>query len=308
MHTTFSIDGYKQSELTRQLQQIELEMTEVLLDFCKKNNLSIWACFGTLLGAARHKGFIPWDDDIDFVMMRSDYDRLVMLCRQDNIKKTLPKYYAFDTDDISVIKLRRSDTTAIHPWKRLSKKMNHGIWIDIFCLDDAPDDIRKEYDVWKKINSDVRLYRNRKYSYYAMHDSFSFRIRHAMVRLFFLFHSLEGFRNKIEENLHTLAFNYSGDKIWPFMVWSLAKDVDKVPCYEKSWFDKTILLPFENIEIPCPVGWNELLTTQYGDWNTPVMGTSLHEGCVFNLEKPYAEGLKEHLAKMPFWKRYTYRH
>ena len=308
MNNSISTDDYKPSELTRKLQQIELEMTEVLLSFCNKNDLKIWACFGTLLGAARHKGFIPWDDDIDFVMMRSDYDRLVMLCRQDHVKNMLPKCYEFDTDDISVIKLRRSDTTAIHPWKRWSNKLNHGIWIDIFCLDDAPDDIRQEYGVWKKINSDVRLYRNRKYSYYAMVDSFSFRIRHAMVRLFFLFHSLEGLRKKIEDNLRTLVINYSGDKIWPFMVWSLTKDVDKVPCYEKSWFDKTVMLPFENIEIPCPAGWDELLKTQYGDWHTPVMGTSLHEGCEFNLERPYVDVLKEHLAKMPFWKRYIYRH
>ena len=75
---SFSLD-YPVSELTQKIWRIELDLADVLLDMCNKYNLKIWAAYGTLIGAARHKGFIPWDNDLDFVMMRSDYDKLLNL-------------------------------------------------------------------------------------------------------------------------------------------------------------------------------------------------------------------------------------
>jgi lipopolysaccharide cholinephosphotransferase len=71
---------------------------------------------------------------------------------------------------------------------------------------------------------------------------------------------------------------------------------------------KILMLPFENCELPCPSGWDALLTAQYGDWRIPVMGGSLHEGVEIDLDCPYMENIKKKLSKMPFWKRYLYKH
>uniref|UniRef100_UPI0027346B1B LicD family protein n=1 Tax=uncultured Duncaniella sp. TaxID=2768039 RepID=UPI0027346B1B len=69
-------NGYTVSTLSKRVWQIQLDMLGVLLKVCKKYNLKIWAEGGTLIGAIRHKGFIPWDDDIDISISRPDYEKL----------------------------------------------------------------------------------------------------------------------------------------------------------------------------------------------------------------------------------------
>ena len=101
---------------------------------------------------------------------------------------------------------------------------------------------------------------------------------------------------------------YSGEIIWPYLCWGLAKELDKVPRYEKVWFENTVWLPFEDRELPCPVGWEHCLAAQYGDWKIPIIGEPLHEGVEIDLDKPYEVFIKERLSKMSFIKRYAYRH
>ena len=71
------IDGHLVIEEDKKLWAVEMDLAEKLLNVCKKHDLKIWAEGGTLLGAVRHKGFIPWDNDMDFVMMRDDYEKLI---------------------------------------------------------------------------------------------------------------------------------------------------------------------------------------------------------------------------------------
>ncbi|MDD6152431.1 MAG: LicD family protein [Elusimicrobia bacterium] len=125
-------------EIVKKLQQIELNMLKIFLEICEKENLHYYLLGGTLLGAVRHKGFIPWDDDIDIGMPRKDYEIFLSVA-----KKYLPTYYFLQTCytdkgyPLPFAKLR--DSRTVYKEKPLRNlHMNHGVWIDIFPLDFCP--------------------------------------------------------------------------------------------------------------------------------------------------------------------------
>lgn len=299
-----NVYDYQPSEDRRQLWEVQLEMTDVLLEFCEQHNLKIWACFGTLLGAVRHKGFIPWDDDVDFVMLRKDYDRLLEISSVAN----LPNNYSFDTMAVSVIKLRKNDTTMLLPAYSWNKKVNQGVWLDIFALDVAPDNPQAVAAEYRRLKKQLRMNQNRQLYSYSINPRWQYKLRHLLLRVYFIFVNVQKHRERIDVFLRNEAKRSSGKKIWPWLIFSEVKDADKVARFDISWFDETVMLPFENRFLPCPVGYEELLTAQYGDWRTPVIGTSLHEGSEVILNKPYKEVIEDRLSKMPWWKRYFITH
>ena len=130
-------DGYKVSEKMKKVWAVELDLLNKLLEVCQKYELKCFADAGTLLGAVRHKGFIPWDDDIDVVMFREDYEKLRAVA-QEEFKE--PYFFQCAYSDDNYIRghaqLRNSDTTAfLYREVRRKVERNYGIFIDIFILD-----------------------------------------------------------------------------------------------------------------------------------------------------------------------------
>ena len=117
-----------------ELQKCQLEILKEFIRICKDNNLQYYLVGGTCLGAVRHKGFIPWDDDIDVAMPRDDYDKFITL--QDQMKKPyFIQTYKSDKNYIyNFAKVRDSSTTFVENFFACSQ-MNHGVWIDVFPLD-----------------------------------------------------------------------------------------------------------------------------------------------------------------------------
>lgn len=123
-----------------EFKKILIELLDEFDSFCKKNSIDYFLLFGTLLGAVRHKGFIPWDDDIDVGMLRNDYERFInsfkpssekfeLLCLEKNPRFLCPYAKLVHTGTILLENIR-------HP-------QNTGVWLDIFPLDNCPPSERK---------------------------------------------------------------------------------------------------------------------------------------------------------------------
>ena len=119
----------------KKLQGVLLEMLTVIDKVCDENGLKYYLIYGTLLGALRHGGFIPWDDDADIVMPREDYEKLLRLPKNKwPSGYFLQSPYSEKNGRFAFAKLRRDGTTCIDPHHK-HIKMHHGIFVDIFPMD-----------------------------------------------------------------------------------------------------------------------------------------------------------------------------
>lgn len=126
-------------EELRQIQLKELEILKIVIDICERHNITYYAAGGTLLGAVRHKGFIPWDDDVDIEIIRPDYDRFIKYASEelpDNLRLENYKLTP-DKSKIPFLKILDSDTQLVLNYA--AKPIYTNLFIDIFPFDGMPD-------------------------------------------------------------------------------------------------------------------------------------------------------------------------
>ena len=274
--------GYTIPAEMKKVWKVQMDLLKKLLEVCEKNNLRIWADGGTLLGAVREHGYIPWDDDIDMAMLREDYDKLVEIAPKEfdhpyffqcaYTEKYYPRGHA---------QLRMDGTTAILP-DPLFVNTHQGVFIDIFPYDDIPN---KQDDIDKLCVERQKLYNNLRSAGFRpslFHPGRSYRnIRN---RLYFqkLYRQFEDlFRvNNLPENHIVSCISFIWDPKHFFR--------------EKTWYSDTLYVSFEDISIPIPSGYHEILQRQYGDYMQPVIHPSYH-GIFYKLdaENSYEKYLPE---------------
>lgn len=123
-------------ETLKEVKKAELNILSTVDDFCQKNNIKYSLAYGTLLGAVRHKGFIPWDDDIDIWMTRENYNKFIRAWKQNPVQGYILQNTDLEEDfSQNFTKIRKDNTAFIQTEEEKTTNYHKGIFIDIFPLD-----------------------------------------------------------------------------------------------------------------------------------------------------------------------------
>ena len=294
--------GYYVEPLMKKVWATELDLIAAFDRICRKYNLKWYADGGTLLGAVRHKGFIPWDDDVDILMMRKDYDTFCEVAPEE-----LNYPYEFQSAEEGgfvsfppIIRLLNLPTTMFNWWtlpavrtnlklgRSLSFTHKQCIFIDISPMDNVPDDENDLMKLYKKLMRS--FYRTQKLSgltdyYYPANSRLKRPAKYLLhkilkglnitsSRYFYdyldLIKSYNGVDTKrISILTHSYTENFlSGNKIW-----------------DRSLFDDIIYMPFEMLKIPVAVGYEKMLSQYYGEWEQFVIIKP--HGQIYDPDHPY---------------------
>lgn len=222
---------------------------------CKANDIKYFAYAGTLLGAVRHKGLIPWDDDIDVVMPRKDYERFAKVCEtQLSEGFELQTIYTDPLTNNPWMKLHDVNTAFISGVRR--KGCMEGINIDIFPIDNVPDDELEREKRAKYIDKINGIYEYR-FAAKSKNDSVKMKLFKMVISLIPPFNE-QKFKEKYDKYIQACNDKETKDVVY----FSNRKYMRKV--IDRHVFDEIVYLPFEDIEIPVPVGYLQVLEGLYG--------------------------------------------
>ena len=243
---------------TEECKEVQLSILNFIDKVCEENHLRYYLCGGTLIGAIRHHGYIPWDDDIDIMLPRGDYRKLVELLKDHPKYKCLSMYTQEDYF-YPFAKVVDTDTSMVEHNADLQIE-NYGVYVDLFPVDGLPSDRAKNHRYYKKV---MRL-RNR---YYLAISNRPWKSRNPLksilLRLLFIYSKAVGWRYLLEK-LDRLSQRYDFE----------SSELVGVPCagygeretYHRSLYEKTLRVPFEQYSFNIPAGYDEYLTCLYGDY------------------------------------------
>ncbi len=265
----------------KKIWNVELELLELLKSICRKHGIRYFAVNGTMLGAVRHRGFIPWDDDIDVGMLRPDYHKFLKAAAKE-IQEPYFLQNMYSDRAIQFSKIQDLRTTAI---EHADLPIHQGIFLDIFPFDAAPDGskdmeaiYRMQKELWMAVKApeDVRDGLRRGLGTEAGEEVLWKIVDRSLPE-----------RMDIFESFMEMHFDKS-----PYV--GFFTDFMRLPeaKFDLAWLTESEEVPFEMTTVRVPKGYDPWLVKKYGrDYLEVKHWATAHEGAAFAVDVPYTEYL-----------------
>jgi len=240
-----------------ELKRLQLEILDCFDAFCKKNDIHYWLDYGTLLGAIRHKGFIPWDDDVDIAMLREDYERAAMLFNSQSENR-----YTFQTPSNfkgTCYPFGKLIDTSTVLYEYGESGIETGVYIDVFVYDNSPDNKEMAERIFKKRDFLGRVRRLQ----LPMRDEIRGMKRFAYKIGSFLLKPVS--RGVINRALDRNARTYEKTETKNVSTFTDPYDPTYF-CVDKSIFQDLIEVEFEGKQYPAPRKYDYWLGVLYGNY------------------------------------------
>lgn len=246
---------------TVEMKTIQLDMLKKFDEYCRKNGIVYYLAYGTLIGAIRHKGYIPWDDDIDLMIPRKDYDKLLKLYNKNRTNAEL-KVVDCTTEKgyyLPYAKLINQKTVLK---ENVQSDYELGVNIDLFPVDDLSDNYEEAIAIIKKCywyNLKLQI------KTITWSDNRSI-IKNIVLMLGKLALSTQSISKILKSYDRFCRKNKSGKDTKYVGVLTGLNTTSKGNVFERKWFNETLRCEFEGCDFPAPVGYDKLLRNFYGDY------------------------------------------
>ena len=281
----------------------QMEVLKEIDRICKKYGIQYFADSGTLLGAVRHKGFIPWDDDIDISMLRDDYQKFASI-----VRKELPEGWVWlelnDSNGNFDELFGRVTNSDIYDSRAERLMQFHGcpyvVGVDIFPIDYVPL-VKEEEELWYGISKYLEglITSIKMFGKNNILESIEPELQKVEEICRVKLKRDETLEIQLRKLLNAMVQLNPGDGVeeLELIIFDLCYQ-DRRFKYKREWYEKSIEVPFENIMIPIPVGYTEVLRVLYGDnYMTPIRGTADHEYPFYKKQDMELERLRNEAKK-----------
>ena len=241
-----------------ELRRIQLDILKHVDAFCKENCIKYFLSGGSMIGAVRHHGYIPWDDDIDLMLLREDYDRLISLYTEKDNSEYKLHYFKLEKDYCkSFVKIDNSKTVLVEDTEEPIAEM--GVNIDLFPMDIVPNEVSKQKRMYRRFEfykALIDLKNVRKSNKRSVFKNTILSLSHFLLRplpMRTLINALERNATKYKGEVT----DYCGVAVWGYGM----REVNN----RRNW-DEVLEVDFENTKAPIPAGYDNYLTCVYGDY------------------------------------------
>ena len=241
-----------------ELRKIQMEILHHVDAFCRQKGIRYFLCGGTLIGAVRHHGYIPWDDDIDIMLLREDYERFIETYLQDD-KSDYKLHYFRKEKDFPYPFVKIDDSRTVLSENVEIRANDMGVNIDVFPIDVVPEDKELQKKLYGKFSFYMALI-NLKNIIPTRTRSWYKNLMIVLSRLILWMIPMRALVRRLEDN--AIRYRDSTSKYCGIALWGYGmREIN----LRENWTE-AIDMKFEDTMLPVPVGYDNYLTCVYGDY------------------------------------------